>query len=194
MKKRLTAALAVTAAAFLLGVMPAAAQGQGQQGGHPGAGAAASHEPMGMGNAMSNHGSMKNTNNSTARGPKTLDEMLTQNTKLSSNLAALLPTGTNLQLAAQGFKNLGQFVAAVHVAHNLGIPFACLKADMTDTPPPAPTGGATGVTCPDGTGTGPKALNLGASIQGLKPAMTKSDVKNATKTATHQAHVDIHGS
>lgn len=77
---------------------------------------------------------------------------------------------------------------AVRVSHNLGIPFACLKYDMTDTTPLA------GVTCPDRTGTGPKALNLGASIQALKPTMTKSDVKNATKTATHQAHTDIHGS
>lgn len=188
MKKQLTAALAVTAAAFLLGVMPAAAQGQGQQGGHPGAGAAASHEPMGMGSAMSNHGSMKNTNNSAARGPKTPDELLTQNTKLSSNLAALLPAGTDLQLAAQGFKNLGQFVAAVHVSHNLGIPFACLKADMMDTAP------AAGVTCPAGTGTGPKALSLGASIQALDPTMTKSDVKSATKTASHQAKIDTHSS
>ena len=188
MKKQLTAALAIAAAAFLLGVMPAAAQGQGQQGNHPGAGAAASHEPMGMGSAMSNHGSMNNTNNSMARGPKTPDELLTQNTKLSSNLAALLPSGTNLQTAAQGFKNLGQFVAAVHVSHNLGIPFACLKSDMTDTAP------AAGVTCPDGTGTGPKALNLGASIQALKPTMTKSEVKSATKAATHQAKTDIHSS
>jgi hypothetical protein len=180
MKKHLTAALTVGAAAFLLGVMPAAAQGQGEQRGHPGAGAAASHEPMGMGSAMSNHDS---ANNSTARGPKTPDELLTQNTKLSSNLAALLPTGTDLQLAAQGFKNLGQFVAAVHVSHNLGIPFACLKSDMTDTAP------AAGVTCPSGTGTGPKAL-----IQALKPAMTKSDVKSATKTATHQAKIDTRSS
>jgi len=187
MKKQLTAALTVAAvAAFLLGAMPAAAQGQGQQGGHPGA--AASHEPMGMGSAMSNHGSMKNTNNSTARGPKTPDELLTQNTKLSSNLAALLPAGTNIQTAAQGFKNLGQFVAAVHVSHNLGISFACLKSDMTDTAP------AAGVTCPDGTGTGPKALSLGASIQALKPTMTKSDVKSATKTATHQAKIDTRNS
>jgi hypothetical protein len=143
---------------------------------------------MGMGSAMSNHGSMKNTNNSTARGPKTPDELLTQNTKLSSNLAALLPAGTNIQTAAQGFKNLGQFVAAVHVSHNLGISFACLKSDMTDTAP------ATGVTCPSGTGTGPKALSLGASIQALDPTLTKSDVKNATKTATDQAKADIHHS
>jgi len=190
MKKQFTATLAVAAAALLLGLMPAGAQarGQGQQGSHPGAGAAGSHEPMGMGSAMSNHGSANNANNSTARGPKTPGELLTQNTKLSSNLAALLPPGTDLQTAAQGFKNLGLFVAAVHVSHNLGIPFACLKADMTDTAPP------TGTTCAPDTGTGPKALNLGASIQALKPTMNKSEVKSAIKTAKHQAKTDTHSS
>ena len=143
---------------------------------------------------MSNHGSANNANNSTARGPMTPGELLTQNTKLSSNLAALLPAGTDLQTAAQGFKNLGLFVAAVHVSNNLGIPFACLKADMTDTAPPAPTAGTTGVTCPAGTGTGPKALNLGSSIQALKPTMNKSEVKSAIKTAKHQAKTDTHSS
>ena len=188
MKKQFTAALAVAAAALLLGVIPAGAQarGQGQQGGHPGA--ASSHEPMGMGSAMSNHGSMNNPDNSMARGPKTPGELLAQNTKLSSNLAALLPAGTDLQTASQGFKNLGLFVAAVHVSHNLGIPFACLKADMTDTAP------AAGTTCPAGTGTGSKALNLGASIQALKPTMNKSEVKSAMKTAKRQAKIDTHNS
>jgi hypothetical protein len=56
-------------------------------------------------------------------GKKTVGDLLTQNTKLSSNLQGLLPAGTNLQDAAKGFDNLGQFVAATHVSHNLGIPF-----------------------------------------------------------------------
>jgi hypothetical protein len=61
---------------------------------------------------------------------KTPGELLTQNTKLASKLQGLLPPGTNLQKAASGFKNLGQFVAAVHVAHNLGIPFDELKGKI----------------------------------------------------------------
>lgn len=63
-------------------------------------------------------------------GGKTPGELLKQNTKLSENLSKLLPTGTDLQSAASGFKNLGEFVAAVHVSHNLGIPFGDLKANM----------------------------------------------------------------
>lgn len=61
---------------------------------------------------------------------KTPGELLQQNTKLSENLGKLLPAGTDLQGAASGFKNLGEFVAAVHVSHNLGLPFADLKAKM----------------------------------------------------------------
>ena len=60
---------------------------------------------------------------------KTPGELLQQNARLSENLSKLLPAGTDLQAAA-GFRNLGEFVAAAHVSHNLGIPFADLKADM----------------------------------------------------------------
>jgi hypothetical protein len=63
-------------------------------------------------------------------GEKTTSELLTQNTKLSSKLEPLLPAGTNVQDAAQGYDNLGQFVAAVHVSKNLDIPFSDLKGEM----------------------------------------------------------------
>lgn len=185
MKKQFAVALAVITAPFLLGAIPAAAQGRGQGMDH-GAAAAGAHEPMGMGTAMSGHSGMGAANvPNTASGPKSPDQLLAHNSKLSSNLQSLLPAGTDLQTAANGFKNLGQFVAAVHVSHNLGIPFDCLKADMTDTAPPSTA------TCPAGTGTGSKSLSLGASIQALKPDMSKSQVKSATKAAEHQAHSDI---
>jgi hypothetical protein len=67
---------------------------------------------------------------STAGQKKTAGELLTQNTKLSSKLQSLLPAGTDLQTASSGFKNLGQFVAAAHVSHNLGISFDSLKAKL----------------------------------------------------------------
>jgi hypothetical protein len=63
-------------------------------------------------------------------GTKTTSELLTQNSKLSSNLQGLLPAGTKVEDAAKGFDHLGQFVAAVHVSHNLGIPFDQLKGEM----------------------------------------------------------------
>ena len=64
-------------------------------------------------------------------GRHTVSEQITDNPKLSSRLESLLPAGTNLQQAAGGFKNLGGFVAATHVSHNLGIPLDQLKTVMT---------------------------------------------------------------
>lgn len=99
-------------------------------------------------------------------GHKTAGQLLTQNTKLASKLQALLPPGTNLQTAAAGFKNLGQFVAAVHVSKNLGIPFDQLKSTML----------------------GPPAESLGKAIKTLDP---NANTKSALKTANKQAHQDL---
>ena len=102
-------------------------------------------------------------------GGKTPGELLTQNTQLNSKLQSLLPTGTDTQAAASGFKNLGQFVAAVHVSKNLGIPFDDLKAKMT----------------------GANAVSLGRAIHELKPT---ANAKEAAKEASRQAKQDIAGS
>ena len=67
---------------------------------------------------------------SSVAGNKTAGELLQQNTKLSSNLQGILPSGTNITDAANGFDHLGEFVAAAHVSHNLGIPFDQLKSEM----------------------------------------------------------------
>ena len=65
--------------------------------------------------------------------PSTLtpvQEKLKQNTNLAAKLQDRLPKGTDLIDAAAGFRNLGQFVAAVNVANNLNISFAELKTKM----------------------------------------------------------------
>jgi hypothetical protein len=95
-------------------------------------------------------------------GPKTPGEQLTQNKKLSDKLSALLrqqnPPVTDLQAASQGFKILAQFVAAVHISHNLGIPFDQLKT-------PAQT-----------------SENFSKSIHVLKPdADAKAEIKKAAE-------------
>jgi hypothetical protein len=61
-----------------------------------------------------------------------VQQKLQRNTKLASKLESRLPKGTDLMTAAEGFRNLGQFVAAVNVSNNLGIPFADLKTRMVD--------------------------------------------------------------
>jgi hypothetical protein len=63
-------------------------------------------------------------------GPRTPAEHLAANPKFSAKLAPFFPAGANLQQEAAGFKNLGEFVAAAHVSHNLGIRFAELKTRM----------------------------------------------------------------
>jgi hypothetical protein len=189
MRKAL-AVIAVGAAMLWLGASTAMAQGQSQNHTSHGAGAAGSHEPMGMDHAMG--GGNGAASNSMAHGPKTADALLTQNTQLASKLQSLVPTGTDLQTAAASFKNLGQFVAAVHVSHNLKIPFACLASDMTGTAAAnfAPSG--TTVSCPDGTGA--KKMSLGSSIQALDPSVDNTEAKQDAKTAMNQAKNDMKGS
>jgi hypothetical protein len=113
--------------------------------------------------SAADHGSGHDANNS---GPKSNSQKLAANTNLASKLQGLLPPGTNLQTAASGFKNLGQFVAAVHVSHNLGIPFDQLKAKML----------------------GPPSESLGKAIHDLKPT---ADPKAETKKAESEAHQDL---
>lgn len=64
--------------------------------------------------------------------PTKVQLKLQRNTNLADKLQSRLPAGTNLMLASAGFRNLGQFVAAVNVSNNLGIPFSQLKTRMVD--------------------------------------------------------------
>ena len=82
-----------------------------------------------------------------------MQQKLQRNTNLASKLQSRLPPGTNLQLAADGFRNLGQFVAAVNVSNNLGIPFAELKTRMVD-----------------------RGMSLGQAIQDTRPRTTDTTV------------------
>jgi hypothetical protein len=145
-------------------------QGMGQSMGHGSGsqpGSMGSHGQPGTEGTQMGHGPQMGKSGSTL-SPKSPTNLLTQNTKLSSKLQSLLPAGTNLQDAASGFKNLGQFAAAVHVSHNLGIPFDELKTTMLSS-----------------------GNNLGKAIQSLSPKITKKQAKSDAKTAEHQANQDI---
>ncbi len=64
------------------------------------------------------------------RDPKSnlpISRQLTQNPALVARLESLLPAGANLEQAAEGFTSLEEFVAAVHVAHNLDISLAEMR-------------------------------------------------------------------
>jgi hypothetical protein len=140
--------------------------------------------PSGMGSAnatgnpshasSNGNGASSNGGNAAATNGKTMDQLLTQNTKLSDKISSL--TGESSQQSCTGFKNLGQCVAAAHVSKNLGISFACLKSDMTGIAP------ASSTTCPAGTGA--KSLSLGKSIQTLSPTVnSKTEVKKGQQQA-----------
>ena len=139
------------------------------QHGHGGGGAAGGSMGHSMDHPDSNSEASKGSASKEASKESSVSDHLQDNTKLASKLQSLLPQGTNLQQAAQGFKNLGQFVAAVHVAHNLGIPFDQLKAKLM----------------------GPPTESLGKAIHSLKP-----DVKSSAeaKKGQKQAKQDMHDS
>lgn len=174
--KRIFLTITLVAAMAWILAIPAAAQGRSQS--HPGGGSAAAGSMAG-GHGMDASGSGKS--GSEASGPRTPGQLLSQNTQLSSKLSGLLPAGTDLQTAASGFRNLGQFVAAVHVSHNLGIPFDQLKCTEL----------ATADAC--GTMTVPsKGSHLGQAIETLKPTMSSADSKAAAKQAEKEASADTH--
>ncbi len=169
--KRMTLLLSTIAVLLTLSGVPALAQhggghGPGGPAGGPGGGVGRGPEGT-RGGPNSDRGGIGQGNNPSVQGAKTPGELLSHNTKLASRLQALLPPGTDLQAAASGFKNLGQFVAAVHVAHNLGIPFDQLKAKIA--------GGD----------------SLGKAIHNLKP---EANPKTEAKRAHKQANDDINES
>ena len=88
-------------------------------------------------------------------------------TQLASKLQSRLPAGTNVVKAASGFRNLGQFVAAVNVSHNLGIPFSKLKTDMVTN-----------------------HMSLGQSIQALRPTADATRETERAETEAHRMMID----
>jgi len=179
MKRIMVGMMFVAATACALSIQ-AAAQGRGAgAGGGMGAGhAAGSMGSMGAGHDTGGHASSNAGTN--ASGPKTSGELLTQNTQLATKLSKLLPQGTDLQTAASGYKNLGQFVAAVHISHNLGIPFDQLKCTELATKDACGT-----LTIPA------KGSSLGGAISTLKPTLNSSDTKAAVRQAQKQASSDM---
>ena len=85
--------------------------------------------------------------------------------EVASRVQSLLPSGMSMSAASAGFKNEGQFLAALHASQNLGIPFDQLKARMT----------------------GSASTSLGAAIQASKPGISDSQAKAEAKKAEAQA-------
>ena len=92
-----------------------------------------------------------------------------RNPELKSKVESMLPAGENLKTAASGFKNGGQFLAALHASKNLGIPFDQFKAKMMGSNP---------------------HMSLGQAIHALKPNMPEKDVDKEADKAEKEAKVD----
>src|ERR1700747_248151 len=107
---------------------------------HPGGGPPAGHGPGDNANSARGNDAAATPTDMAHSSP---GDALSHNTAIAGKIKAL--TGQDAATACDGFKNLGQCVAAAHVAKNLDIPggFAALKAKMT----------------------GSGALNLGKAIQ-----------------------------
>jgi hypothetical protein len=90
-------------------------------------------------------------------------DVLSHNSAIAGKIQTL--TGQDAQAACAGFKNLGQCVAAAHVAKNLEIPggFDSLKARVT----------------------GNDGVSLGKAIEQLNPQVNaKAEAKKANKQAS----------
>src|SRR3989449_5888622 len=107
-----------------------------------------------------------------------LEARIERNPGLKSKIESLLPPNTDLKTALSGFKNDGQFIAALHVSKNLGIPFDQLKATMLGTTPQL-TATTTGST----TTTGSKPMSLGQAIHTLQPSLSEKDAQKEADTA-----------
>jgi hypothetical protein len=62
---------------------------------------------------------------------KSIDQVLHDDARLSAKLQDMLPADVSPQQACAGFKTLEQCVTAIHLAQNLKLPFAELKAKTT---------------------------------------------------------------
>jgi hypothetical protein len=88
-----------------------------------------------------------------------------RNPKLMERLTPMLPPNTTLEAAYAGFKNQGQFIAALQISKNLEIPFDLLKTKMTGSDP----------------------VSLGQAIDELKPELTEVEVTVEVEKAEKQA-------
>jgi hypothetical protein len=134
--------------------------GPGSVGAPSGVGPGTTGRPSDVGSSGIGHSSMG------SQSPTTVLDNSKLNTSLTNSLAksGVLIPGGDLKTACSGFKNLGQCVAAMHVAKNLNLSFDDLKNKMT----------------------GSNSEKLGKAIQDLggPNVNAKSEAKKANKQAS----------
>ena len=165
MKKVFTGFLGLSLVAYL----SLAALAQGKSGGRsPGGPPAATHAEHGNNADHRDDSAHAKAENRDDHKATNFESRIEQNPALKSKLQSMLPAGTDLKTAAAGFKNEGQFIAAVHVSKNLDIPFDQLKTKMTGSTP----------------------MSLGQAIHTLKPNMSQKDADKEADKAEKEAKAD----
>ena len=94
-----------------------------------------------------------------------LEDRIDHNPRLAARLRGLVPPGTTPRDAISGFKSERQFFAALHASKNLNIPFNDLKTQLN---------------------TGDN-VSLGQAIHTLRPDLSESAVRSATRKAEDEA-------
>jgi hypothetical protein len=102
------------------------------------------------GSGQANRPEQANRGNQGNQEGRAIAENIARNPQQQARLQAMLPSGMTLEQAAEGFRNQGQFIAALEASKNQNIAFADLKAKMT----------------------GDNPLSLGQAVQELRPAPT----------------------
>jgi hypothetical protein len=124
-------------------------------------GSGMAHSSMGSSKSSATHGKPNTTG--TSQKP-TVNDILSKNPAIADKIVALTGDKAGAADACTGFKNLGQCVAAAHVAKNVdGGNFYCLRQAMTGTLAPSDSNCST-------TGT----MSLGKAIQSLYPQANSS--------------------
>ena len=156
---KLSTLILVAAMALVLGTPAFAQRSHPNPGGPP-----AGRGPGGDSGMGGSHASGAAAHSDVSHGSPS--DVLSHNTVIAGKIQTL--TGQDAKTACDGFKNIGQCVAAAHVAKNLDIPggFDALKAKVT----------------------GSGAVSLGKAIEELAP---KADAKAEAKKAKKQASDDL---
>jgi hypothetical protein len=94
-----------------------------------------------------------------------LEDRIDRNPRFASRMRDLIPSGTSAREAISGFKNEGQFLAALHASKNLNIPFDELKGKVT----------------------GDGSVPLGEAIHSLRPDLSDSAIRDAIRGAEREA-------
>lgn len=110
----------------------------------------------------------KNPPEKTSPPPK-FEKALLANKNLVERVQALLPKDVKLESAVSGFKKQSLFLATLHAAQNLNIPFVQLKADVTGT----------------------DRDSLGQAIRNYRPDLNLKQIESAVKMAEQQAKADM---